>query len=59
MKYIEPPKFGGPEVLRLIEAEMPKPGEGPRERCRKERRETEPEDLPEARRLTLAISRPK
>ena len=28
MKYIEPPKFGRPEVLRLIEAEMPKPGEG-------------------------------
>ena len=28
MKYIEAPKFGGPEVLRLIEAEMPKPGEG-------------------------------
>jgi hypothetical protein len=48
MKYIEPPKFGGPEVLRLIEAEMPKPGEGPRE-CWKERRETEPEDLPAAR----------
>jgi hypothetical protein len=48
MKYIEPPKFGGPKVLRLIEAEMPKPGEGPRE-CWKERRETEPEDLPAAR----------
>jgi NADPH2:quinone reductase len=28
MKYIEAPKFGGPEVLRLIEVEMPKPSEG-------------------------------
>ena len=28
MKYIEAPKFGGPEVLRLIEADTPGPGEG-------------------------------
>jgi len=28
MKYVEAPKFGGPEVLRLIEADMPGPGEG-------------------------------
>lgn len=28
MKYIEAPKFGGPEVLKLIEADTPGPGEG-------------------------------
>ena len=28
MKYIEVPNFGGPQVLRLIEADMLGPGEG-------------------------------
>jgi NADPH2:quinone reductase len=28
MKYIEATKFGGPELLRLVETETPKPGEG-------------------------------
>ena len=28
MKYIEASKFGGPEVLRFIEADTPAPGEG-------------------------------
>ncbi len=28
MKYIEASKFGGPEVLTVIEEETPKPGEG-------------------------------
>jgi NADPH2:quinone reductase len=28
MKYVEASKFGGPEVLTIIEKETPKPGEG-------------------------------
>ena len=28
MKYVEASKFGGPEVLRVIEKETPRPGEG-------------------------------
>ena len=28
MKYVEASKFGGPEVLAIIEKETPKPGEG-------------------------------
>jgi NADPH2:quinone reductase len=28
MKYVEASKFGGPEVLTVIEKETPRPGEG-------------------------------
>jgi NADPH:quinone reductase len=28
MKYVEASKFGGPEVLAVIEKETPRPGEG-------------------------------
>ena len=28
MKYVEASRFGGPEVLAVIEEETPKPGEG-------------------------------
>jgi NADPH2:quinone reductase len=28
MRYVEASKFGGPEVLRVVEKETPRPGDG-------------------------------